>query len=235
MKYTRYDVRPKRKKIKLLPLIVIIFFCAVFGYLILGGVKGINIRNNKSNIEAKEKSNTKGNELEKSEIVLLQCGVFKVKDNADKILKQLSAKGSPFVIEDNGLYKIYYGMYKNINESEKIINDLEKSGINTSKNIIKIYYKDLSMVEVAKIIEAELDIINNAMDPKIKSVKTTELKKWVAELDPVNESHSAYKEVNELKQHISKLPEEVDKNKASEMNSFIYNQISKFKEKKQNK
>ncbi|GAA0124303.1 MULTISPECIES: SPOR domain-containing protein [Clostridium] len=235
MKYTRYDVRPKRKRTKLFPLIVIIFFCVLFSYLILDGVKGINIRNNKSNIESKEKNNVRESEIEKSEIVLLQCGVFKVKDNADKILKELSATGSPFVIEDNDLYKIYYGMYKNINESEKVINTLEKSGINTSKNIIKIYYKDLSMIELAKIIEAELDIINNAMDPKIKSVKTTELKKWVSELDPINENHDAYKEVNELKEHINKLPEEVDKSKASEMNSFIYNQISKFKEKQQSK
>lgn len=233
MKYTRYNVRPKRKKRNWMPLLVVLLFCAVLGYLIIGGINienGNNKTSKRQEEKAKQETNKKSS-VEKSEIVLLQCGVFKVKENADKLISQLTSIGCPFIVKDNDMYKVYYGIYKNIGESDKAAKTLKENKIDSSKDVIRIPYNDLSMVELGKIIEAELDIINSATDPKIKSVKTSELKKWVAQLENIDEKDSAYKDVNELKKHINELPKEVDKSKACEMNSFIYKKVVGLKNK----
>lgn len=231
MKYTRYNIKPKKKKKRIFPLMIIILFILVLIFLISKGYtkdyegKDLNNKDQKT-AEKKDKSDN----IEKSNFILLQCGVFKVKENAEKVKNQVSTIGNPFLVEEDGLIKIYYGIYKDEKECEKEIEKLLNLKVSTSKISISVPHKDLSMVELSKIIEAELKIINKANESEVKSVKTDELKKWVSELKPLDEKSKYYKEVEELKKHINSLPQEVEKKKAGEMNIYIYNQIIKFKE-----
>ena len=251
MKYTRYNVKPKnKKKSKMVYLIVVIIIALLFTYLVMNkfdfkklqvkdnqkvNIESVenqkDVKNKKENVEKKEESNEKVTQSEKSEIVFIPCGVFKVKENADKVVKNLQSIGCPFILNEGDITKVYYGVSKNNEEYEKESKKLSDMKIEHSKNTKEIKYKDLSMAELGKIIEAEIEIINNVKAPNIKSVKTGELKKWVSQLEKVDEKSLCYNEVKKIEEHINSLPEEVSKNEGGEMSKFIYNLIKDIENK----
>lgn len=234
MKYTRYNIKPKRKNNNLLYLIIVMLIALVLTIMFFNKFYyKENIKNNSGKInevKKEENKNIKDSEkdIKSSNFILIQCGVFKVKDNADKVKNQLNSFGSPFVIEQDNTYKVYQGIYTE-NDYNKVIEKLNKNKIQNTKVVITLPYKDLSIVELSKIIEAELKIINKTSDVQVKSVKTNELKKWVSSLESLKEDTNSYNDVKEMKDYIASLPEEVDKKKSEEMNISIYNKLIKFK------
>ncbi|MBD8048080.1 MAG: SPOR domain-containing protein [Clostridium argentinense] len=235
MKYTRYNIKPKKKSSNLLYLIIVMLIALVLTVMFFNKFyyKDDLKKNNGSTNEIKKeekKEAVKDTEenIKSSNFILIQCGVFKVKDNADKVKNQLSSFGSPFLVQQDNTYKVYQGIYTE-EDCDKVIEKLNKNKIQNTKIVITLPYEDLSVVELSKIIDAELKIINKTSDAQVKSIKTNELKKWVSSLENLNEDTSLYKDVKEMKDYIASLPEEVDKKKSEEMNIYIYNKLIKFK------
>jgi len=235
MKYTRYNIKPKKKNNNLLYLLIIMLIALLLTIMLFNkfSSKDDFKKDSKEITETKkEKKNeeTKGAEknIKSSDFILIQCGVFKVKENADKLKSQLNSFGSPFVVEQDNTYKVYQGIYTG-NDCDKVIEKLNGNKIPNAKLVITLPYEDLSIVELSKIIEAKLKVINKTSDVQVKSIKTTELKKWVSSLENLKEDTRSYNDVKEIKNYIASLPEEVDKKKSEEMNIYIYNKLIKFK------
>ncbi len=182
-------------------------------------------------VESNEKTNKEQGENKgepNHQFYLLQCGVFKVKENAEALRKTVEPLGSPFIVQEGELFRVYFGVYSK-EQWEPVYNMLKEKGINTTKSVIDVYYDDLSTGELCQIIEANFKIVNKASEQNIKGVKTNELKTWASSLQAIEEDKKHYKDVVELKEYIKGLPEEVDKTKVSEIISITYDKIKQFK------
>ena len=164
------------------------------------------------------------------EFYILQCGAFKVKENADKIISKMSSVGTPFIISEGELTKVYFGIF-----SKEKLNDgiaaLESVGVESSKVSIKIGAKDISTVQMCESIDGLLQIVNKTCEPGVQSVKTDELKAWVGGLEEIGESMESYENAKTLKEYINSLPQEVDKNLGKDILVNIYNILIKYKTK----
>jgi hypothetical protein len=237
MKYTRYNVKQKKKNKNnfLLYLAITLLVALTLGTALSFlfhkednvGQSPTKITDNKENSNPEQtKDANKGQP--NHEFYLLQCGVFKVKENAEALRKSVEGIGNPFIVEEGELFRVYFGVYPK-DQWEAAANMLKEKGISFSKSTMEVYYEDLSTGELCQIIEANFKIINKASEPNVKSVKTTELKNWVNSLQPIEEGMKQYKDVNELKAHIQSLPEEINKTKAAEMIVINYNKLKQFK------
>lgn len=258
MKYTRYNLKPKRKNSNnfLFYLAIILLLALLLGTGIHSIAKksGTLWYKNEINNEVKEKEEVEKNtpteknedkqpeqvkdDEGKSPIVgddscefyILQCGAFKVKENADKIISKMSSVGTPFIISEGELTKVYFGIF-----SKEKLNDgiaaLESVGVESSKVSIKIGAKDISTVQMCESIDGLLQIVNKTCEPGVQSVKTDELKAWVGGLEEIGESMESYENAKTLKEYINSLPQEVDKNLGKDILVNIYNILIKYKTK----
>lgn len=258
MKYTRYNLKPKRKNSNnfLFYLAIILLLALLLGTGIHSIAKksGTLWYKNEINNEVKEKEEvekntpTEKNEDKQPEQVkddegespivgdgscefyILQCGAFKMKENADKIISKMSSVGTPFIISEGELTKVYFGIF-----SKEKLNDgiaaLESVGVESSKVSIKIGAKDISTVQMCESIDGLLQIVNKTCEPGVQSVKTDELKAWVGGLEEIGESMESYENAKTLKEYINSLPQEVDKNLGKDILVNIYNILIKYKTK----
>ncbi|WP_346887190.1 SPOR domain-containing protein [Clostridium sp. UBA1056] len=252
MKYTRYNIKSKPKKnnrflfyLAITLLMALLLGTFIFKFILkdsgkIGFLKGGEINNKQQQSNGKEVGKGEAKETEKlsevkgQEVIseynfyILQCGVFKVKQNADETLSKLSAFGNPFIGQEGELSKVYFGIYsdKNIESGVAI---LKEKGIDSSKMIINIPIEDDSTTQLCEIVDSLLQIVNKTLESGVKSINTSEFKKWVDGLDKIDENMKQHNEVNSLKEYIKALPDEVDKSKAGEVLKYIYDQLVKFK------
>ncbi|WP_150843822.1 MULTISPECIES: SPOR domain-containing protein [unclassified Clostridium] len=253
MKYTRYNIKSKPKSgnsflfyLAITLLLALLLGTFIFKFVLkdsgkIGFIKGIDMNNYKQQqnsgkvpgkSEVKEEGNSTGVKEEKAvseyNFYILQCGVFKVKSNADETLNKLSAFGNPFIGQEGELSKVYFGMYsdKNIENGASI---LKEKGIDNTKVTINIPMEDNSTKQFCEIVDSLLQVVNKTSESGVKSINTSELKKWIDGLEKIDENMKQYNEVNSLKEYIKALPDEVDKNKDGEVLKYVYDQLIKFK------
>ncbi|MBE6059651.1 MAG: SPOR domain-containing protein [Clostridium sulfidigenes] len=253
MKYTRYNIKSKPKSsnsflfyLAITLLLALLLGTFIFKFVLkdsgkIGFIKGIDMNNSQQQqnsgkvpgkSEVKEEGNSNGIKEEKAvseyNFYILQCGVFKVKSNADETLNKLSAFGNPFIGQEGELSKVYFGMYsdKNIENGASI---LKEKGIDNTKVTINIPMEDNSTKQFCEIVDSLLQVVNKTSESGVKSINTSELKKWIDGLEKIDENMKQYNEVNSLKEYIKALPDEVDKNKDGEVLKYVYDQLIKFK------
>lgn len=257
MKYTRYNISPKHKKenkflfyLALTLLMALLLGTFLFKFVFqnsgkIGFLKGGESSQLEENLknEATEQEQGSKNEVEQHsgegsgevavseyKFYLLQCGVFKVKENANGVISKLTPLGNPFIGQEGELSKVYFGIYssENIDAGVAILND---KGIENTKVSINIPATDLSTTQYCKIIQSLLQIINKGSEGEVKSINTAELKKWTGTLDSISEDMDKYNEVNTLKEYINAFPDQVDKTQIESMTKYLYDEIIKFKKK----
>lgn len=254
MKYTRYNIKSKPKKnnsflfyLAITLLLALLLGTFIFKFILkdstkIGFLKGGDISNAEQQQQSNSKETDKGGIMESEDssevkgqdsaseynFYILQCGVFKVKKNADETLNKLSTFGNPFTGQEGELLKIYFGIYSDKN-IEKGISILKEKGIDNSKITINIPIEDKSTTQFCEIVDSLLQVVNKTLESDVKSINTSELKKWVDGLEKVDESMKQYNEVNSLKEYIKALPDEVDKNKDGEVLKYVYDELIKFK------
>jgi len=207
----------------------------------IGFLKGLNISNSEqkqnsgkepSKGEVKEEGNSSEVKEEKAvseyNFYILQCGVFKVKSNADETLNTLSSFGNPFIGQEGELSKVYFGIYsdKNIESGTSI---LKEKGVDNTKVTINIPMEDKSTKQFCEIVDSLLQVVNKTSESGVKSINSSELKKWIDGLEKIDETMKQYNEVNSLKEYIKALPDEIDKTKDGEVLKYVYDQLIKFK------
>lgn len=238
MKYTRYDLRRKNDNKTFVVVILLIFaFAFIFGTaifkLLMRTPSDVNVNNNSSNT-IQSKSNTNASDsISKDKVVkfmAVQGGVYQNKDNAEAERNLLNQYGTPFnVIEDNKT-RVFLGIYTE-SQGEQIIKSLIEQKVDNSKMMFTINKEELCDAEIAEIINANLQILNKLAEKNVKAVQTDELKKWCSSLKKVDKNSKNVELLNNIKDHVSKMPKEVSKDKAEENYAYIYNILKKMNSK----
>ncbi|NFN86530.1 SPOR domain-containing protein [Clostridium sporogenes] len=224
MRYTRYDIKKGHKSNFTFFLIIalVLVFAFVLGTVIFNIASPNNIK--KNNIIKKGNTSivkSKDNKNSSSNYIVIQRGIYAKKENASEVLSSLTPYGNAFTIEDNGKTRVFLGIYEE-DEGIKLMKKLTDNKIDNSKMTFAINKKDLCDAEISEIITAYIKIVNKLSEKDVKSVKTEEIKKWMSSLDKVNKDSSNIKTLNNLKEHINKLPKDLTKDQANKSYSFIY-------------
>ncbi|NFG98278.1 hypothetical protein FC824_17485 [Clostridium sporogenes] len=233
MRYPRYDIRKRNKSnftfFLIITLVLVLAF--ILGTVIFNLVSPSNIK--KGNTITKDNTNivrSKDNKSNSSNYIIIQRGIYAKKENVSGVLNSLKPYGNIFTIEDNGKTRVFLGIYEE-DEGIKLMKKLTDNKIDNSKMTFVINKKDLCDAEISEIITAYIKIVNKLSEKDVKSVKTEEIKKWVSSLDKVEKDSSNIKTLNNLKEHINKLPKDLTKDQSSKSYIFIYNILKEINNK----
>ncbi len=236
MKYTRYDLK-RDKSFKPFVIFTCIILAAAF---ILGTVifkvifkTSVNLSDNATNTISQNKiknTSNKGNSAvdgKYTKFIAVQGGVYKDKNNASEEKSLLTKYGLPFSIQDSDKTRVFLGIFQE-DAGEKMMKSLTDQKVDNSKIIFTIKKDDLCNVEIAEIINANLEILNKLSEQDVKSIQTDELKKWCSSLKSEKMENSNNKLVlKELKEYVSKLPKEIEKDKAEENYVYMFKVLKK--------
>ena len=108
MRYTRYEYK-KSNKVKFLCSVAIIALISIgSGFLISNFIfNGKQIEDNNS-----DNSIRGNNKDEVISFIALQCGYYSKEENAKESLTAISKYCEPFIVEEDGKYRVLAGIYK---------------------------------------------------------------------------------------------------------------------------
>ncbi|MBS6005455.1 MAG: SPOR domain-containing protein [Clostridium baratii] len=250
MGYTRYNYRPRKKpKGNLFTIGIVVVICAIVigmlmaKYLFKGDIpngenSGQKTVEEQKNNENGSSSNSGGNTVENNNnsqneasknFVIIQCGYYGKEENAKKVLQDIPSSFNKLIIKDGDKYRIIAGIY-NEEAANNMSDELAKKKIDNVK--IKCGY-ETSKDEEAKsyeIINGFMKILNELENEQVKSVNTTEFKKWTKELGQnSNKENVDNDELKSIKEYIEKLPEELEREGAKKALEFIYGILIKHR------
>lgn len=228
MRYTRVDLKKKKNEVLLFTgIITVIFVIAfflgttIFNFFLKGSVVSDGVAN-VSDVKGNSDTGATSANAVDTNFIILQCGVFSIKDNAQKVYNSLCSFGTPIIIEENGKFKIYFGIYENGGES-KSIETLKNNGIDVSKITLKANVKDICDDEIVETCRAAIKILNKLNEKDVSSINIAELKSWINNLKGLSEKENNFNKFQELKQYIVALPDSLTKEKAVELETKIIN------------
>lgn len=178
------------------------------------------------NVESQESEAVSQNNVATS-FVLIQCGYFSNKDNANQALNKISTNKASFIVEENSKYRVVAGIYT-VDNANSIVDELTKSGIESAKVNFSLKSSDQVQNQIAGICDGYLKVLNTAFNEDVKAVNTTDFKKWVSELEEVKEGDNKDL-LKSFKDQIKSLPEEISKEEVAEQMKHLYTVLSNFK------
>ncbi|WP_251861808.1 hypothetical protein [Clostridium sp. Marseille-Q2269] len=233
MRYTRYDIK-KRNKFNFTFFLIIALVLAlafILGTVIFNLVSPGNIKT--GNLAKKQNANivkSKENKTNNSTYIAIQKGIYAKKENVSGVLNSLKPYGNVFTVDENGKTRVFLGVYEE-DEGIKLMKKLTDNKIDNSKMTFVLNKKDLCDAEISEIITAYIKIVNKLSEKDVKSVKTEEIKKWMSSLEKVDKDSANIKVLNNLKEHINKLPKDLSRDQASKSYIFIYNNLKQLNNK----
>ncbi len=208
MRYTRYEYK-KSGKLKFLCSVAIIAGISIGGGLYISNVifDGKEIQSiNKNDLK---QSNIKDDSDKIQNIIALQCGYYSKEDNAKDSLNSISKYCQPFIIEDDGKYRVIAGIYTEEDAAKKI-EEFKAGSIDVAKINLNISSDNIDSKKIIEIINGFLTITNRLQDNQVKSIKTDEFKAWSDKI--INDGNQVRTEkLKQLNDYVNSLPEEIDK------------------------
>lgn len=223
MRYTRYEYK-KSNKMNFLFSVVIIAGISIVGGLYFSKIifNGNHIQENNNSYSTQDSTPVKG-----QNIIGLQCGYFSKQENAQAALNTLSGDCQPFVVEDDGKYRVLAGIYQE-DDGVKKIEELTSKGIDVRTIDLSITSDSVENKKIIEIIDGFFKINNKLQDSDVQSIKTNEYKQWVDGI--VNDGKSVKSEkINNLNKYISELPDELDKSNSTINLQKLYELIKTYK------
>ena len=209
MRYTRYEYK-KQGKIKFVMSVVLVATVSI----------GSGLYISKFLFSTKETSNMtqvtqKQNETVQSQgIMALQCGYYSKKENADISIPTISSYCQPFVVEENGNYRVIAGLYDDELGMKKL-DELKGKGIDVAKVSIQIPTDTLEGKKIFQIVEGFLQITSKFEESDVKSVKTADFKTWVDGI--INDGNSIQSEkLKNIQSYVQSLPDEISKSNSAD-------------------
>lgn len=218
MRYTRYEYK-KQGKIKFVMSVVLVATLSI----------GSGLYISKFLFSTKETSNMtqvtqKQNETVQSQgIMALQCGYYSKKENADISIPTISSYCQPFVVEENGNYRVIAGLYDDELGMKKL-DELKGKGIDVAKVSIQIPTDTLEGKKIFQIVEGFLQITSKFEESDVKSVKTADFKTWVDGI--INDGNSIQSEkLKDIQSYVQSLPDEISKSNSADSVQSLYTLI----------
>ncbi|MCQ2022418.1 SPOR domain-containing protein [Clostridium butyricum] len=218
MRYTRYEYK-KQGKVKFVMSVVLVATVSI----------GSGLYISKFLFSTKETSNMtqvtqKQNETVQSQgIMALQCGYYSKKENADISIPTISSYCQPFVVEENGNYRVIAGLYDDELGMKKL-DELKGKGIDVAKVSIQIPTDTLEGKKIFQIVEGFLQITSKFEESDVKSVKTADFKTWVDGI--INDGNSIQSEkLKDIQSYVQSLPDEISKSNSADSIQSLYTLI----------
>ena len=219
MKYTRYEYK-KYEKMKFIMTAILVIVVSI----------GSGLYISKFIFDSKDTSNTVTNASEKENaviqshgIMVLQCGYYSKKENADVFIPTISSYCQPFIVEEDGKYRVIAGIYDS-ELGKKKIEELKEKGIDVAKVSIEMPNDTLENKKILQIVEGFLQITGKFEESDVKSVKTEDFKSWANNI--INDSNNVQSEkLNNIQSYVNNLPDEITKSNSSTSTEILYSLI----------
>ena len=205
MRYTRYEYK-KSNKIKLLCSVAIIASISIGGGLFISNFifDGKQIKNNNSDNSIQE-----NNKEEVLSFIVLQCGYYSKEENAKELLTSISKYCDPFIVEEDGKYRVLAGIYKE-EDGLKKIEEFKANNIDVAKVNLNISSDNVESKKIIEITDGFLTITSKLEDSGVESIKTTEFKAWADKIITDGSSVES-KKTDDLSSYVKSLPDEINK------------------------
>lgn len=222
MRYTRYDLKKKsnKKNNKKNKYFYVVFISMLIMAVILGTI--VSKFTIKNAVAWKTETNTNISSSKPAKYVAIQGGIYANIDNANKEKNVLSTFGNPFMIKEGDKNRVFVGIYSE-DTFENIIKTLNDSKKSNSKMVFTLKRNNLCDSEIAEIISANIKVLSKLTESDVRAIKTQDFKTWTASLKKVDTSSENIKSLDELKDYVGKLPNEITKDKAADNYVFLYN------------
>ncbi|MBE6063150.1 MAG: SPOR domain-containing protein [Clostridium butyricum] len=210
MRYTRYEYK-KSGSFKFILAVVIVAVLSITAGLCISNVlftKGKSILQNES-IGFSEKLN---NKVQTTNIVVLQCGFYSKKENADVLMSSIKQYCYPFISEEDGNYRVIAGIY-NQDEAEKKIKQFQENGVEVSKTTISLKPDSNDDKKIIEISDGFLKIMSKLEEADVKSIKTNDFKNWCNNV--IGNENEYGEKLKAMINYVHNLPDEIDKNNNS--------------------
>ena len=233
MRYTRYDYKKNKGDNFLVWLIGIIVVSVCIGMLLynifLKKTDILEISNNqKTETVVESKDNKESTEGINLEFGIIQCGVFKDRANAESTLNSVNTESTAFIVEEDGGFKLIYGIYRFDDAGSKSDNLTASSVSNFRIKCILGDDTDEKKAE-AEIIDAYIKVTNKLTEKDVKSVNINDFKTWTNNVS--QELKNKSDEFLNLVKHINELPDEYKKENQKESLIQIYTVLKNYKQK----
>ena len=207
MRYTRYEYK-KSNKIKFLCSVAIIASISIGGGLYISNFifNGKQIKDNNSDNSNSIEGNNEG---EVQSLIALQCGYYSKEENAKELLTSISKYCQPFIVEEDGKYRVLAGIYKE-EDGLKKIEEFKANNIDVAKVNLNISSDNVESKKIIEIIDGFLTITNKLEDSGVKSIKTAEFKAWADKIITDGSSVKS-KKIDDLSSYVKNLPDEINK------------------------
>ena len=234
MRYTRYDYKKNKGDNFLVWLIGIVIISVCIGMLLYNvflkktDIVQVSNSNQKNETVVENNKNKESNGGTNLEFGIIQCGVFKDKANAEATLNSVNSESTAFIVEEDGGFKLIYGIYRFDDAGSKSDNLTALSVSNFRIKCILGNDTEEKKAE-AEIIDAYIKVINKLTEKDVKSININDFKNWTNNIS--EEVKNKSDEFLNLVKHINELPDEYKKENQKESLIQIYTILKNYKQK----
>lgn len=223
MRYTRYEYKKANKFKFLFSVIVIAAISITCGMYVSKFIfNGKEISENKL-----ENSQEKSNLVKSEGVIAIQSGYYSKQENAQAALNTVQNDLKPFMVEEDGKYRIILGLYEQ-EEGIKKIDEFTAKGISVAKIDLSIDSNTTENKKVIEVVDGFFKILNKLGESEVQSIKTSSYKEWANEIINDNDENKSEK-LNDLLKLIQDLPEEINKSNNDASMKNLYEFIKKYK------
>jgi hypothetical protein len=222
MRYTRYEYK-KSSKLKFLCSVAIIAGISIGGGLYISNfifsgreIQGSNAKNSGYSTGENYEDNVKN-------VIALQCGYYSKEENAKEALTSISKYCQPFIIEEDGKYRVLAGIYTE-EDGLKKMEEFKSNNVDVAKISLDFSSDSVENKKSIEIIDGFLTIINKLQDNQVKSIKTAEFKAWTDKV--INDGGNGEStKIGKLGEYVKSLPDEMDKTNSNTNVQELYKLI----------
>jgi DNA-binding transcriptional regulator YhcF (GntR family) len=204
--------------------VAVIVGVSIGGGLYISGFIFDGKENQSNNISNSKYSNQADNGANVKNLIALQCGYYSKEENAKELMNSISNHCQPFIVEDNGKYRVIAGIYKE-DEGLKKIEEFKANNIDVAKISLNTSNNSLENKKIIEVIDGFLTIVNKLQDSEVKSIKTTEFKTWANKII-ADSNYGKSDEIDKLSNYVSGLPDEIDKTNSNANMQVLYKLIN---------
>ena len=222
MRYTRYEYKKANKFKFLFSVIVIAAISITCGMYVSKFIfNGKEISENKL-----ENSQEKSNLVKSEGVIAIQSGYYSKQENAQAALNTVQNDLKPFMVEEDGKYRIILGLYEK-EEGIKKIDEFTAKGVSVAKIDLSIDSNTTENKKVIEVVDGFFKILNKLGESEVQSIKTSSYKEWANEIINDNDENKSEK-LNDLLKLIQDLPEEINKSNNDTSMKNLYEFIKKY-------
>lgn len=210
MRYTRYEYK-KSNNLKFLLTVVVVATLSIGGGFYLSGAL-LGNKNDEQKINSVNSSEELNTNNQLNNVVVLQCGFYSKKENADALISSIQQYCYPFIVEEDGNYRVIAGIF-NEEEATKKIKQFQDNGVEVSKSTLTLKLDSNDDKKIIEICDGFLKIMSKFEEADINSIKTDEFKNWCNNISGSKEQYG--EKLKEVMDYVNNLPDEIDKSNNS--------------------